>query len=354
VIKHQLNELRYARLDEYDCKFVPSANAGGPCFATLAAAVRGASANEPELPLFFRKAVLARVWLWLFSMASQAVLKGCFRGVVLALLGGAAYFQASAVTRLLACALASPPFAAGAAVKAPSPPQPPPTATSLLERNAFDSLTGPIAATTAPRQPDYLDDPLSAPLCDSTLLYIVSESADQRSSLATLRGTGEARPRLRRVGDQVENSRVEYIGFNPRQATPAVWLSSGRALCQAVLFAAKSSEPVARTGRAPRSLVPGTGQTPRTLAAEPPERLRIVPELKGGKLLGVRLFGIQPNGAFAAIGLKNGDRLEAINGQAMNSPERALSLYVTLRTTSDFDLRIMRQGLPLSIKLHLK
>ena len=85
-----------------------------------------------------------------------------------------------------------------------------------------------------------------------------------------------------------------------------------------------------------------------------PERLRIVPELAAGKLVGVRLFGIQPKGVFAAVGLRNGDRLEAINGIAMNSPEHALSLYSELRSTSDFDLRLARRGRPIALKLHLK
>ena len=79
-----------------------------------------------------------------------------------------------------------------------------------------------------------------------------------------------------------------------------------------------------------------------------------MPELKAGKLLGVRLFGIQPTSAFAAIGLQSGDRLEAINGLAMDRPEHALQVYSTLRTHSDFHLRLVRHGRPISITLHLK
>ena len=44
-------------------------------------------------------------------MVSVGLLKGCFGCVVLGLLGSAAYFQASAVTRLMACALGNAPRA---------------------------------------------------------------------------------------------------------------------------------------------------------------------------------------------------------------------------------------------------
>ena len=188
-----------------------------------------------------------------------------------------------------------------------------------------------------------LADPLAAPVCDSPRLYIVSEFEEKRWSMATLQGTSDLRPRTRRVGDDIEHKRVEYIGFNPRQRTPAVWLSSGGALCQAVLFGKSALERGQPTERQ---------ASPSSVAK--PERLRIVPELEAGKLLGVRLFGIQPKGPFATIGLQNGDRLEAINDLSMNSPENALSLYGTLRNTSDFHLRIARRGRSHSITLHLK
>jgi hypothetical protein len=278
-------------------------------------------------------------------MASRSVLRGCFAAAVLLLLASSAYFQAFAVTRLIGSSLGCPPAPARATVK--SSQRPPRAITALLrERNVFDSITGPLVERTVAPNKDAESDPLAAPLCERLQLYIISESDDLRTSVATLRGAGELQARMRRVGDEVDERRVEYIGFNPRQQTPAVWLSSGHALCQAVLFG-RSSEERAR----PAQHHPESSRTP-----DAPERLRIVPELAAGKLVGIRLFGIQPKGAFSAIGLKNGDRLEAINGLTMNSPQNALELYSTLRSTSDFELRIVRVGQhrPVAITLHLK
>jgi general secretion pathway protein C len=264
----------------------------------------------------------------------------------LVLLASSAYFQAFAVTRLIGSAIGSPPAPARAAAKSPERP-PRANAALLRERNVFDSITGPLVERTVAPNKDAESDPLAAPLCERLELYIVSESDDQRTSVATLRGAGELQARMRRVGDEVDERRVEYIGFNPRQQTPAVWLSSGHALCQAMLFGRTSREHAQHAQH---------HESSSTKATDAPERLRIVPELAAGKLLGIRLFGIQPKGAFAAIGLKNGDRLESINGLAMNSPQNALQLYSTLRSTSDFELRIVHAGerRPIAITLHLK
>jgi general secretion pathway protein C len=280
-------------------------------------------------------------------MASLHVLKGCFASVVLASLAAVAYFQAFAVNRLIASAIGNAPSARRPRAQLPVRPAAPPSAAALLERNPFDSTTGPLVERSSKPTMDVVTDPLAAPVCDGPRLYIVSESNEKRWSMATLQGASELRPHMRRVGDQVESKRVEYIGFNPRQSTPAVWLSSGEALCQAVLF---GPLPAA----SPAAPAQPTPERARSLPTERPERLRIVPELKAGRLLGVRLFGIEPKGAFAAIGLQNGDRLEAINGLSMNSPENALALYGTLRHTSDFELRVARRGRSQMITLHLK
>jgi general secretion pathway protein C len=272
-------------------------------------------------------------------MVSRDVLKGSFTAATLVLLASSAYFQVFAVARLLEGALGRAPISSRSRAPTPTPRK----AARELRRNAFDAT--PLVEQRLRQRVNGVEDPLAAPLCESPRLYIVSEFDDERWSMAALQGAGELRPHTRRVGDKVESKRVEYIGFNPRQSTPAVWLSSERGLCQALLFGEKSNAQPARPLERPRSLAP-----------EQPERLRIVPELAAGKLLGVRLFGIQPKGAFAAIGLQNGDRLEAINGLAMNSPERALELFATLRSTSDFDLRIARgrDRRPVALRLHLK
>ena len=71
---------------------------------------------------------------------------------------------------------------------------------------------------------------------------------------------------------------------------------------------------------------------------------RIVPELRGGKPAGFRLFAVRPDGPFAKIGLQNGDVIASINGLEMTSPEKALEVYGKLKSASHLDLGLERNG----------
>lgn len=71
---------------------------------------------------------------------------------------------------------------------------------------------------------------------------------------------------------------------------------------------------------------------------------RIVPEMRGGRPAGFRLFAVRPDGPFAKIGLQNGDVIASINGLEMTSPEKALEVYGKLKSASHLDLGLERNG----------
>ena len=81
---------------------------------------------------------------------------------------------------------------------------------------------------------------------------------------------------------------------------------------------------------------------------------RIVPEQKDGKVVGVRLFGIRPKTMLGVLGMKNGDRLEQINGFDMGSPEKALEAYARLRTASSLKVKVTRRGKPVVLEYQIK
>src|SRR5690606_18519979 len=120
------------------------------------------------------------------------------------------------------------------------------------------------------------------------------------------------------VGDR----KVAYIGFNPLEASPAVWLE-GPSLCQSLMFVeqptprpaaaatpAPSSEPTPPTG-GPSAVDPDIksriqkvsdtefnidrGVVDKILEnqAELMKSARIVPEQKDGQVVGIRLFGVR-------------------------------------------------------------
>ncbi len=329
-------------------------------------------------------------------VAFDALLKKYFLAVILGLVALSAYFQAAGATQLLGAALLPP---AGSA-RVPSatavspfavPAREPRSAEPIIDRNPFDSVTGPlhpkpVEEVTKPPEAD-LSDPLSAAACDGVTAFIITESTDRLWSVAALQGPGEPHPRMRRVGDEVAGKQVTYIGFNPREASPSAWLEGGGQLCQALLFRpAQPPAPVAAATPAAAPTPAPDAQPPRGPATVPPEiaskiqkvsdtefnidrqvvdkilenqaelmrSARIVPEQKDGKVVGVRLFGVRPDTLLGTLGLQNGDRLESLNGYNMASPEKALEAYARLRTASNLNVKVNRRGSPVSIDYRIK
>ncbi len=329
-------------------------------------------------------------------MAFDALLKRYFLGVVLALVAVAAYFQAAGATQLIGSAIgaAGP---SGSASPIPNPPyrlpvptREPKSGEAIIARNPFDSVTGPLNAKpvdpiedAAKSAEPQIVDPLVAPACEGIQVLIVTESDDPLWSVAALQGPGEPHPRMRRVGDEVGGKKVAFIGFNPLEHTPAVWIESGAQVCQAMLFrtqppVAAAPAPAAPTPEPPKpasgapALDPAIASKIQKVSdtefnidrsvidkimenqAELMKSARIVPEQKDGKVVGVRLFGIRPDTLLGTLGLQNGDRLETLNGFNMASPEKALEAYARLRTASNLNVKVNRRGAPVSIDLHIK
>lgn len=329
-------------------------------------------------------------------MAFDALFKKYFTLVILGLVALAAYFQASGTTALLGASLTPPPSSAAAPLaQAPTVPHAARrTAQPLIKRNPFDSVTGPLDSKPAPvvssKEPELrVTDPLRAPVCSDVKVQIVTESDDPLWSFAALQGNGESHPMLRRVGDDVSGKQVAYIGFNPTEASPAVWMTGGSELCQALLFATQPEvkaqpQPAAAQQPPPQPEAnkprrKGAKPVPQDIAskikkisdnefhvdrsvvdkiladqAELMRSARIVPEKKDGKVVGIRLFGIRPDTLLGTLGFQNGDRLETINGFDMASPEKALEAYARLRTANNLNVKINRRGQSQSIDYRIK
>jgi len=326
----------------------------------------------------------------------DAILKRYFAAILLGMLALAAFFEAKGATQLVGASLLPSEDALSVALPLASA-QPllgstaRKTADPILDRNPFDSITGPLNAVEppanllAPSEPE-ITDPLRAPQCSQVRVSIVTESTDPLWSLAALQGPGDPKPTIRRVGDVVGGSKVAFIGFNAFEGSPSVWMVEGTKLCQALLF---SEQPQAQPA-------PGPGKAPGAPAAAPPNKrgpppippdmkakiqqvsptefsvdrsvvdqilenqatlmrsARIVPEQKDGKVVGVRLFGIRPDTLLGTLGMQNGDRLETINGFPMASPEKALEAYSRLRTADKLSVTVSRRGKPVNIDYNIK
>ena len=78
---------------------------------------------------------------------------------------------------------------------------------------------------------------------------------------------------------------------------------------------------------------------------------RVTPVLKNGVVTGLRFFSIKPGSVGAAIGLRNGDIISAIDGNAITTAQQLLDIYSKLDSLPGVELQGTRAGKPLAIKL---
>ncbi len=98
------------------------------------------------------------------------------------------------------------------------------------------------------------------------------------------------------------------------------------------------------------SLAPATPEAPRDLLG----RVRVTPERVDGRIAGIRLWGVREESLLSLLGLRSGDRLEAINGYELGTPENALRAYSELRQRSDFDVVLVRDGRTIRHTYHVR
>jgi membrane-associated protease RseP (regulator of RpoE activity) len=93
-----------------------------------------------------------------------------------------------------------------------------------------------------------------------------------------------------------------------------------------------------------RELVSGAAQ---------PGKMRMVPIVKQGEVLGVRVFGVTAGTPAFAIGMKDGDQISAIDNEPIKNAQQLLDLYAKLDQLNSVELQGTRAGKPLAIDLRL-
>ncbi len=81
---------------------------------------------------------------------------------------------------------------------------------------------------------------------------------------------------------------------------------------------------------------------------------RVVPNFKNGQIDGYKIFAIKPDSVYMSIGMQNGDVIQSINGVAIDSPEKALQLFQSLKTEKNFTINISRNDQPMTFNYNLR
>lgn len=74
------------------------------------------------------------------------------------------------------------------------------------------------------------------------------------------------------------------------------------------------------------------------------KQARIVPSKRGGETQGFKFYGIRRGSLPRLLGLKNGDMLTEVNGEALDSVDQAMGLAIKLRQASNLSVSIVRKG----------
>ncbi len=334
-------------------------------------------------------------------MAFDVLLKKYFSVLVLVLIGVAAYLDASGIGALTGAALET-----GRSTRAASPApgadtQPrralQKTAQPILARNPFDSVTGPLqeqAVHNVPSSAVSITDPLQAPACPGIRVHIVTEAEDPAWSRAALQRDGDDKAEVYRVGDSVGDQKIAYIGYNPRERSPAVWLQNGSSLCQALLF---EDKPTSASSGAPEESAPPRPVAKVTIPSAPrpahkalsavdpklasrirklsdtqvrvspaavndilgkPDQLMpdtgVLPESENGSVKGIRIFGIRPGTLLGELGLQSGDRVESVGGVQVTSPDKAIEGYEKMRGAGSLQIQVTRRGKPVTLTVEIR
>ncbi len=247
----------------------------------------------------------------------------------------------------------------------------------ILRRNMFDHETGRLDIDEAPPVEDVEEVPLEEidpnappPPCDGSMRLVgafVRVRREEDSFAAITSATGEAL--LYQPGMEIDGREVVTVQRNRVILRP----TSGN-LCSLSMFA---EEPRVATVPRPAAVRPtarpaatkagGMDQAAMdqgitrvnerqyTIERSLVDRLlsnqaalmrtaRVIPHEEGGRVVGVKLYGIRRSSLLGRLGIQNGDMLRTINGYDMTAPDSALEAYARLRQADRITINLQRRG----------
>jgi len=310
-----------------------------------------------------------------------------FALVVCGLVALVAFFQASGMSAMLGSTIAGSPVTmtarsgtAGVVGAVPISARP------ILERNPFDSVTGPLVAggemvalgrDGAAGPADPISDPYADPKCEfGQVLLIAADGSDW--SFASIVGS-EGKSILRRVGDEVDGHTVRHLAWD------RVWLAQAGGRCQLIMGEpAKSSRKKKPSSTAKRKRKRKTRGSAASLPAEMAAKITKISDTEfkversvvdeileeqarwfktvrmrpvqgaSGEVSGMRVSRVLNGTLLDSLGVKNGDELQAINGFSLGNPQKALEAYGQLQRADALRLKVNRGGAPVTIEINIQ
>ena len=233
---------------------------------------------------------------------------------------------------------------------------------SILSRGLFGKATQGSLTPIAPKSAGKTEA-AGFNISDFTLLGTAQGSP--RESFALILKNSSKEERVFRMGDTVFNTgplalvRKDYIEIQtgatrtklatPATAslsTPAAPAAPGAAPAGGALASQTSSGNFVIDQRALNASLDNIGQAMTDA--------RLLPSIKDGKVEGFRASEVKPQGIFGTIGIKNGDILLRMNDFPIDSPEKAIQSFATLKGQSRIKLDLIRDGQPTTFNYDIR
>lgn len=251
--------------------------------------------------------------------------------------------------------------------------------TPILRRNIFDSETGRLDIVAPPPEPEEEDEePVDElepgeipPPCDGSmrlvgafvrvqrpedsfaaitnatgeaLLYQAGMSVDEREVVAIEHNLVVLRPRSGSLCSLTMFSEEEQVATAPR--TPTVRERAGRRPSGSPegLDASELEAGISQVSENEFSIDRGLVNKLLSNQAALMRTARVIPHEEGGRVVGVKLYGIRRSSLLGRLGIQNGDMLRTINGYDMTAPDSALEAYARLRNADRITVNLSRRG----------
>ena len=60
--------------------------------------------------------------------------------------------------------------------------------------------------------------------------------------------------------------------------------------------------------------------------------------------MGFKFLAIQPDSIYTKLSFQNGDCIKSVNGESIDNPAKAMELYNALKSSSQINLKVERDG----------
>ncbi len=224
----------------------------------------------------------------------------------------------------------------------------------IISRNLFSSL-GRIPGDEVQGVPNQDNDPVKTSLPLNLIGTVILK--DETRSVATIEDKGESQVYPMRVDDElpgkikiisIESYKVIFrnLASGKKEFIDMPEEGNGTRISVGSLSSTKKPSAGGIEQTAPNQFNIPRNELDKYLSNinDVLTQARAIPHFENGQPAGYKLIQIVQGSVYEKLGLKNGDILCGVNGESINDPARAFELMNQLKTASQLELCVKRDG----------